>query len=111
MRLLLQEIEAFANLGEDVPPPEPQGARESQWDHVDGSSADQRPAMERIRVEQERRRHILEGDVTGGGHRSGTGRPGKSEFPPSWMDDQIIRAAMDVAAQPDLPPTLQGNGR
>jgi len=27
------------------------------------------------------RKHILDGDLTGGGHRWGTGKPGKSEFP------------------------------
>lgn len=47
-----------------------------------------------------RRTHILDGDATGGGHRAGTGRPGKTEFPASWSDDDIIRAVMDTARRP-----------
>lgn len=47
-----------------------------------------------------RRTHILDGDATGGGHRAGTGRPGKTEFPASWSDDDIIRAVMETARRP-----------
>jgi len=47
-----------------------------------------------------RRRHILDGDVTGGGHRAGTGIPGKSEFPASWSDDAIIHEISDIATDP-----------
>ncbi|MER0209734.1 RHS repeat-associated core domain-containing protein [Brenneria sp. L4-2C] len=32
-------------------------------------------------VTPKRRRHILDGDATGGGYRPGTGHPGKSKFP------------------------------
>jgi hypothetical protein len=45
--------------------------------------------------------HILEGDATGGGHRSGTGNPGKSEFPQSWSDEKIAGEISDVATDPD----------
>jgi len=45
----------------------------------------------------ERRRHILDGDRTGGGHRAGTGRPGRSEFPTDWSDKKIIHEISDVA--------------
>lgn len=49
----------------------------------------------------ERRRHILDGDPGGGGgHRPGTGIPGKSEFPPGWSDDRILDAVSDVATDP-----------
>ena len=48
----------------------------------------------------EGRRHILEGDATGGGHRPGVGLPRKSEFPVGWSDDQIIHAISDVATDP-----------
>lgn len=57
-------------------------------------------------LEPERQRHILDGDPPevnggdGGGHRAGTGKPGKSEFPPTWTDDDIIRRAMDTAMHP-----------
>jgi hypothetical protein len=50
----------------------------------------------------ERRRHILVGDPpprTGGGHRFGAGR-GKSEFPESWSDDDIVERVMQTAMQP-----------
>ncbi len=31
-------------------------------------------------LSDERKSHILDGDSSGGGHRYGTGKPGKSEF-------------------------------
>ena len=47
------------------------------------------------------RKHILDGDENGGGgHRAGTGRSGKSEFPASWSDDEILHAISDVATDP-----------
>lgn len=50
----------------------------------------------------ERQRHILIGDPppsTKGGHASGAGRK-KSEFPPSWTHDDIIRRVMETATRP-----------
>lgn len=52
-----------------------------------------------------RRTHILDGEVRpngsyGGGHRGGTGFPGKSEFPTSWSDDQVMHHISDVATDP-----------
>jgi len=52
-----------------------------------------------------RTRHILDGEVLpngafSGGHRAGTGFPGKSEFPASWSDDQIMHQISDVATDP-----------
>ena len=52
----------------------------------------------------ERRRHILDGDATGGGHRPGTGTPGKTEFPANWSDDQIMHNISDVATDPKAIP-------
>nr|WP_272872733.1 RHS repeat-associated core domain-containing protein [Photobacterium arenosum] len=49
----------------------------------------------------QRRRHILDGDATGGGHRPGTGKPGKSEFPQNWSDDKIMHEISDVATDPN----------
>ncbi|MBW3639432.1 MAG: EndoU domain-containing protein [Actinobacteria bacterium] len=57
----------------------------------------------------ERRRHILAGDLPaptgepskGGGHRPGLGKPGKSEFPPGWDDERIIKTVMQTARQPE----------
>lgn len=48
----------------------------------------------------QRRKHILDGDATGGGHRPGTGKPGKSEFPQNWSDDKIMHEISDVATDP-----------
>jgi RHS repeat-associated protein len=48
----------------------------------------------------QRRRHILDGDATGGGHRPGAGKPGKSEFPNGWSDDKIMHEISDVATDP-----------
>jgi hypothetical protein len=53
------------------------------------------------------RRHILDGDKTGGGHRHGVGKPGKTEFPASWTDERVITSILDVARRPDNPPTHQ----
>jgi hypothetical protein len=50
-------------------------------------------------VSQARRRHILDGDRSGGGHRFGAGQ-GKSEFPQNWSDQDIIDAIEDVANDP-----------
>ncbi|MBK9126407.1 MAG: EndoU domain-containing protein [Phycisphaerales bacterium] len=44
-----------------------------------------------------RRTHILDGDATGGGHRAGTGRPSKTEFPDCWSDDYIKDLIEDIA--------------
>lgn len=54
-----------------------------------------------------RRDHILNGEVRpngtfGGGHRPGTGYPGKSEFPQGWTDDQIMHEISDIATDPLL---------
>ena len=60
----------------------------------------------------ERARHILDGDATGGGHRHGTGRPGKTEFPANWTDQKISENVIDVARYPDTAPISQAwNGR
>jgi EndoU nuclease-like protein len=80
-------------------------ADRSGWDSVD---AEDRPKAEDIRVTPERTTHILDGDADGsGGHRHGTGIPGKTEFPASWDDKKIIDSAVDVARRPDLPPKHQ----
>jgi hypothetical protein len=77
---------------------------DSGWDAVDAAD---RPSPEAIRVSPERTTHILDGDGTGGGHRHGTGNPGKTEFPASWDDKKIINALLDVARRPDRPPKHQ----
>lgn len=76
----------------------------SGWDSVDAAD---RPPLEAIRVSPERIVHILDGDPGGGGHRHGTGKPGKTEFPADWGDKKIVDALLDVARRPDLPPKHQ----
>jgi hypothetical protein len=56
-------------------------------------------------------RHILDSDETGGGHRAGTGKPGKSEFPPPWSDEKILGEISDVATDPDATRTPGRHGR
>lgn len=62
-------------------------------------------------LEPARRTHILDGDgPTSGGHRAGTGKPGKTEFPASWSDDDIIDRVMQTAMRPDRVLTQEGRG-
>jgi hypothetical protein len=56
-------------------------------------------SMTQFRISASARVRILAGDIKGGGHRFGTNR-GKSEFPQSWSDDDIIAAIKDVANDP-----------
>ena len=53
-----------------------------------------------IRVSPARRVHILDGDATGGGHGPGRGISGKSEFPPTLTDDEIIAGVEAIANDP-----------
>jgi hypothetical protein len=58
-------------------------------------------------TDAQRRIHILDGDQTGGGHRQGTGRPAKTEFPAEWSDDRIVDAILAIARHPDQAPKHQ----
>lgn len=91
--------------GRETDKPVPTG-----WDAPDAKDHPRRPALETIRLTDDRRGHILDGDATGGGHRYGTGRPGKTEFPERWDDPTAIRYMLDVARRPDNA-KLQDNGR
>jgi Bacterial EndoU nuclease len=76
-----------------------------------GPRLDGHPAPDAIRLPPERARHILDGDSWGGGHRHGTGRPGKAEFPAGWDDERTIGYIVDVARRPDTRPVWQPNHR
>ena len=78
---------------------------EAVEDHPD------RPSLDSLRTTPERTKHILDGDSWGGGHRPGTGRPGKTEFPAGWYDDKIIGNVRDVARAPDELAVFQPNHR
>ena len=74
------------------------------WDAID--AADQ-PDIDALRVTPERATHILDGDKTGGGHRHGTGKPGKTEFPADWDEQKVLATILDVARRPDSTPGHQ----
>ena len=80
------------------------GTGRSGWNAID---AEDRPDVDTLRVTPERATHILDGDKTGGGHRHGTGRPGKTEFPANWDDRKIIDCLVDVARWPSQTPGYQ----
>lgn len=82
-------------------------SRQSAWDSADALT---RPPIDALLIPPERAIHILDGDATGGGHRYGTGSPGKTEFPASWDDEKITGNILSVARSPDSA-ILQPNGR
>ena len=61
-------------------------------------------------ISPQRRVHILYGDATGGGHKFGTGKPCKSEFPQHWDDKTIIKEVELIAANDNLDWERQRNG-
>jgi hypothetical protein len=61
-----------------------------------GSNPASQPAFSEPTISPARAAHILGGDKSGGGHRAGTGSPGKSEFPGSWSDAKILDAVTNV---------------
>lgn len=61
-------------------------------------------------ISEDRRTHILYGDITGGGHLYGTGAPCKSEFPKHWSEDTIIKEVELIAANDNLNWEQQRNG-
>ncbi|WP_158887740.1 WXG100 family type VII secretion target [Amycolatopsis anabasis] len=73
------------------------GELRGKWSEVEGDH----PHPDQIRVTPDRAFHILDGDQTGGGHRSGTGKPKKTEFPPDWNDAKVIAEIESVARNPD----------
>jgi RHS repeat-associated protein len=77
--------------------------------HADAEQAPDQTAQKPDITDDKCKQHVLEGDATGGGHRAGTGIPGKSEFPSSWSDDKILGEISDVATDPSSSRTTQGN--
>jgi hypothetical protein len=90
------------------------GVRESAWRAPEVQGHPDRPAVGDIHLTADRARHVLAGDgpgTPGGGHRNGTGRPGKTEFPAHWPDDKIVSTVEDVARNPDKAHWQAFNGR
>lgn len=83
----------------------------SAWDVEVVGGHPERPSRDSLHVAPERARHILDGDRWGGGHRHGTGRPGKTEFPSVWDDEKILGHVLNVACNPDDAPVFQANRR
>jgi hypothetical protein len=98
----LRPVHGEAARGDEKPADRQVGR--SGWDAIDAGN---RPDIDTLRVTPERATHILDGDATGGGHRHGTGKPGKTEFPASWDDRKIIDTVLDVARRPDSTPGHQ----
>ncbi len=84
--------------------------RGSAWEAPGLADHPARPRPESLHLPPERRAHILEGDAGGGGHRQGTGRPGKTEFPADWTDEKITANVLSVARIPEQA-KFQPNGR
>lgn len=61
-------------------------------------------------ISPDRRVHILYGDETGGGHKFGTGKPCKSEFPQHWNEETIIKEVELIAANDNLDWQEERNG-
>jgi hypothetical protein len=83
------------------------GTADNAWDSPELADHPDRPAPDSFRISPDRATHILDGDATGGGHRHGTGRPGKTEFPASWTDQKAIENIIGVARRPDTAPVSQ----
>ncbi len=86
-----------------------EGDAAATGDEASGKSGDDKPSL----LDGKGETHILDGDGPGkgGGHRAGTGKSGKSEFPPNWSDDKIKGEISDVATDPNSVRTPQQNGR
>jgi hypothetical protein len=79
-------------------------SRESGWQAPGVRDHPDRPDPYNLRLPDDRAQHILDGDgpdTNGGGHRHGTGREGKTEFPENWPDETVLSMVMDVAREPD----------
>ena len=85
--------------------------KSSAWDEVAAEDRASRPAPDSLNLSPERAVHILDGDRWGGGHRHGSGRPEKTEFPADWDDRRIADHITNVARTPDVTPVLQPNHR
>lgn len=62
------------------------------------------------RLSQQRSRHILYGDHTGGGHLYGVNALCKSEFPMDWSAEEIIAAVKTLAANDNMRWSRAKNG-
>ncbi|WP_067654967.1 nucleotidyl transferase AbiEii/AbiGii toxin family protein [Nocardia harenae] len=80
----------------------------SAWDAPGAATHSRLPAPDRLWVPPYYRTDILGGDGSGG-HRFGTGAPGKTEFPQRWDDATALAHILDVARSPERA-LFQANG-
>lgn len=67
-------------------------------------------SIDSVSIPEDRARHILDGEGRSGGHRYGTGTPGKTEFPASWSNDDILEAIRQVAGTGTVDRPAHRNG-
>lgn len=99
-----QELDADTGPGDDTPPPTDPPERSAAGDD---DVPEPRPAEDwgapRLEFGPLEWRHILDGEPDNpkkGGHRSGTGRENKTEFPPDWDDERVKAAVRLTEAEP-----------
>jgi Bacterial EndoU nuclease len=92
----------------ELSPAHPSSAGYPSIERADSRATPEVVSPDDIAVPADRRVHILDGEPgDGGGHRAGTGKPGKTEFPAERTDDRIIDAVLTVARNPEQPPRRQ----
>ena len=64
------------------------------------------PTIGRDLIDGQAQKHIISGDLTGGGHKW-PGMPGKTVFPPSWDTEEILNGVAEVATDPNSSWTWQ----
>ncbi|MDV2477167.1 EndoU domain-containing protein [Rhodococcus zopfii] len=99
-----RQLDADTGPGDDTPPPTDPPKRSAV---ADDDVPEPRPAEKwgapRLEFGPLEWRHILDGEPDNpklGGHRSGTGRENKTEFPPDWDDERIKAAVRLTEAEP-----------
>ncbi len=98
LRLLRRRGDGGSSPGDGTEPVAP-GARTPEQNRQAVRPFDGAPGYDRIHRSDRSDRHILGGERYGnGGHRPGTGFPGKTEFPDGWSDTRILDA-VDGAVQ------------
>lgn len=107
-----EECDATADSSEEQPDDAGKAeTTDSGWEAPGVAEDARRPDAESIHIDEDRRGHILDGESgSRGGHRHGTGRPGKTEFPADWDDDTATDHIVDVGRKPDTV-EMQDNGR
>ncbi|MDX3775804.1 EndoU domain-containing protein, partial [Chromatiaceae bacterium AAb-1] len=92
-------------IGIDIPAVTKKGGTGNSSGNTSGSGSSQgsEANSNTTIVDSKATTHILDGDgPKGGGHRYGTGIPGKSEFPQSWSDERIMYVVSDIATDPNI---------